>query len=95
MTNNVLDGRMYNACCADCGLDVIDAGEWYMVHDQIWQRAWGHIERSAPGSQILCVGCLENRIGRALAPSDFPDVPTNKLDDSRMSYRLLTRLGWC
>jgi len=85
----------YNTRCADCGLDTIAEGEWYMVEDAIWEQAWGHISRGTPGEQILCIGCLEKRIGRALTSSDFTDAPTNELDDSRMSYRLLTRLGWC
>jgi hypothetical protein len=46
----------YNTCRADCGLDTIAEGEWYMVEDEICEQAWGHIERSAPGQQILCIG---------------------------------------
>jgi hypothetical protein len=29
----------YNSRCADCGLDTIAEGEWYMVKDEIWERA--------------------------------------------------------
>jgi len=64
-------------CCADCGLDTIERGEWFMVHDEIWQQAWGHIERGNPGRQILCIGCLERRIGRTLMACDFTDAPLN------------------
>jgi hypothetical protein len=86
----------------DCGYETsggVDGDEWYSVHDEIWIKACGYIEGKLPadgpfGRQILCIGCLERRIGRRLTSNDFTDAPVNKPDDSRMSYRLLTRLGW-
>jgi hypothetical protein len=48
------------------------------------------------GQEILCIGCLENRIGRTLCRTDFINVPIN--DPSRYpnkihSDRLLDRLA--
>ena len=60
--------------------------EIYMVRKSVWKRAnmdgWGG---------CLCIGCLENRIGRKLKPKDFPadafnhpDLPcTDRLRDRR------------
>jgi len=71
----------YNTKCVDCGLDTIAEGEWYMVHDQVWQQAWGSLEFTGPGQQILCIGCLQNRIGRRLTSADFTDAPVNDHGD--------------
>jgi hypothetical protein len=85
--------RPYLGChCADCGIGTISTGEWYMVKDEIWQQAWGHISRSMPFQQILCVGCLEQRIGRMLRACDFTDAPINDPNDNDMSERLRNRL---
>lgn len=52
--------------CGDCGVNVALLGEWYMLEDAIWQQA----TRDTP-AHLLCVGCLEERLGRRLAPEDF------------------------
>jgi hypothetical protein len=40
---------------------------------------------------LLCIGCLERRLGRELEPVDFTDAPLNY--GSRKSERLRQRLG--
>jgi hypothetical protein len=64
--------------CADCGIGTITAGEYYMVHDAVWEQAWvGRRKwwyRHVSGTEILCIGCLENRIGRKLTMADFTAV---------------------
>ena len=64
--------------CADCGLGTITAGEYYMVKNEIWEQAWVGRRKSwhgrVPGQEILCIGCLERRIGRALKACDFTAV---------------------
>lgn len=57
--------------CLDCEIDT--KSEYYMVHDSIWKEATQENERKS----VLCIGCLENRIGRSLNSEDFPDVPLN------------------
>jgi hypothetical protein len=81
-----------NMNCCDCGVDTNAIGEWYMVLDQVWREAWPgqQIQRSSPGSQILCIGCLEQRIGRTLGSDDFTAVPINVIDSQ--SERLADRL---
>jgi hypothetical protein len=54
--------------CRDCKADTL--GEYYMVWDEIWDRA------GARGG-LLCVGCLERRLGRQLCAEDFSDAPIN------------------
>jgi hypothetical protein len=83
--------------CADCGLATITAGEWYMVGNGVWDEAWlGRREpgwRHVPFCEILCIGCLEARLGRTLTAHDFTDAPVNDLNSGKhFSDRLLDRL---
>jgi hypothetical protein len=42
------------------------SGEWFMVKARVWQEG----QRKGRG-RFLCVGCLEDRIGRKLVAADF------------------------
>lgn len=50
-----------------------------MVGDDVWFAATGHPGWPWPGDpdDILCIGCLEKRLGRSLTAADFTDVPAN------------------
>jgi hypothetical protein len=79
--------------CADCNVDTLAIGEYYMVRDEVWEQAWvGRRRRSGPRHwslrhsrhkqrrgprEILCVGCLEARIGRQLNRDDFAAMVGN------------------
>jgi hypothetical protein len=85
------------SACADCGVGTITLGEWYMVHDHVWEQAWAGRRKSwhsLPGQQVLRIGWLKKRIGRFLVWCDFIDgVPCNDLnDDGIKSDRFLDRL---
>lgn len=67
--------------CVDCKIDTCYADEYYMVHDLLWPKLDG----------MLCVGCLEARIGRELVPADFPDIGANYMGE--FSPRLRNRIG--
>ena len=86
------------SACVDCGINTITLGEFYMVRADVWDQAWRGRRKSyhgkLPGTEILCIGCLERRIGRTLAQSDFTDVPINNPDED-MSDRLRDRLTRC
>lgn len=69
--------------CFDCKVDTKD--EYYMVLDEIW-------EEFGCGDDLLCIGCLENRVGRNLVRADFNDYPINDIDLWNKSPRLLNRL---
>lgn len=84
--------------CDDCGDDVtpydeygrpVEKGwEWYMVRSEVWADA----SRDDEPPRILCIGCLEDRIGRRLEPGDFSDAGINKEPGWVCSERLLDRL---
>ncbi len=59
--------------CEDCGSDTSNKGlkEFYVVNNVTWR-----IEAGFP-SGMLCIGCLEARIGRELHCMDFPIIPAN------------------
>jgi len=57
-----------------------------MVTDQVWS--------SVADRGMLCIGCLEKRLGRMLHARDFTDVPINQVADMTddASARFLNRL---
>jgi hypothetical protein len=69
--------------CKDCTLCI---EEYYMVHDSMWERHGVDLD-------MLCIGCLEKRIGRILKKTDFTKYPVNTDLTMRRSSRLRTRLG--
>lgn len=72
--------------CLDCGVHTGDTGEYYTVEDEIWLAA------NPDDHGMLCVGCLETRIGRALTPADFPEYPVNMVLEQK-SPRLRDRIS--
>jgi len=82
--------------CADCGVGTITLGEWYVVHDRLWEQAWIARRKSwhgkVPGLEILCIGCLEQRIGRTLMADDFTDSAVNDPFADAFLERLFDRL---
>ena len=70
--------------CEDCPVDTESIGEYYMVTHNIW-RQFG------AGAGMLCIGCLEKRIGRTLDKWDFLNVPVNYI--GKRSKRMVDRLG--
>ena len=60
--------------CVDCGKDTNKSGEYYMVRDEVW-AASGIV----PHGGMLCLRCLERRIGREINIKDFTaQCPTLK-----------------
>jgi hypothetical protein len=63
-----------------------DRSEVYTVRETVWKRAGVDVHGGC-----LCIGCLEQRLGRRLKPKDFPrDNPFNQLPGSA---RLMKRRG--
>lgn len=56
-----------------------------MVHGEVWPIG--------PREGMLCIGCLESRIGRNLTPADFTSFPINTNPRQKRTVRLLDRLG--
>jgi hypothetical protein len=64
-------------------------GEYYMVTNPVWKKAG--VE---PNGGMLCIGCLEDRLGRLLIHSDFLWCPLNVMNVfDGSSERLRKRLG--
>jgi hypothetical protein len=55
--------------CLDCWIDTREAGEYYVVRNEVWPLP--------VDGGMLCIGCLEERIGRRLRRADFTDAPLN------------------
>lgn len=72
--------------CLDCQVDTGKIYEHYYVNLDLWMSATGS-ERG-----MLCIGCLEIRVGRKLTSSDFPKVTINNPKFSRQSVRLQDRI---
>jgi hypothetical protein len=51
--------------CVDCGKNT-RGGEYYSVHDELWAASG-----LGPNDGMLCLACLEKRIGRPLTIADF------------------------
>jgi len=54
--------------CADCKLDT-GFGNYYTLHDAAW------LEATPDGARMLCVDCLEVRLGRRVTAADFLITP--------------------
>lgn len=65
--------------CFDCDKPTIDT-DYYMVTMAVWTQAGmtpTHVVLPEPESELLCIACLEKRLGRELVRADFVDVPLN------------------
>lgn len=76
--------------CVDCHADTsgLGLGEYYSVRDHVW-------EASGLGvcDGMVCIGCLEERLGQRLVPEDFdPDTECNH-PEKQMSDRMGSRIG--
>lgn len=69
--------------CGDCRESTED--EFYMVQSLLWISEVPFIFQG----QELCIGCLENHIGRKLVPRDFTDCSLNAMPGG--SERLIDR----
>lgn len=83
--------------CMDCGWNTRALNEYYRVHDKVWLSVVPN------GAGMLCISCLEKRLGRMLMREDFSlDTPINAdsvhwpksiLLRKRMGYPVSSRPG--
>lgn len=71
--------------CQDCGRDISKMREYYSVRDDVWQQATGGSPKI-----MLCIGCLETRLGRRLNKDDFTTALVNH--GPKCGARMLNRL---
>jgi hypothetical protein len=74
MKRFILFGRPLasRAVCKDC--DGYTFGEWYQLRNRVWEEAWpgtGSKGVEVTLKHILCIGCVEKRLGRKLRRRDF------------------------
>jgi formate-dependent nitrite reductase cytochrome c552 subunit len=72
--------------CLDCAACTNCNYEYYMVTDEVWLTA--HPEDNG----MLCIGCLEQRLGRTLGYADFTGAPINAIGLMTGSPRYQDRL---
>ena len=71
--------------------------EYYEVHDRLWREV-AHApgigqSDNGPEGYFLCIGCLEERIGRKLTPKDFKPATSANMPSPWFTTRLNDRLG--
>lgn len=64
------DAIILRFICKDCGKNTISSSDYYMVNNNIWKKY------GVDG--MLCLKCLERRIGRKLVFEDFTDCLLNR-----------------
>jgi hypothetical protein len=84
----LMEDDVRNPLCMDCGVDTDAIDESYMVHDELWRAA----VPSEAG--MLCIACLEKRLGRKLRRDDFRPYCQSAFDEGMpVSRRLKDRLA--
>lgn len=73
--------------CAGCGVDTSQIKEHYFLNTELWLQVNNGEERG-----MLCIGCVEKRLGRQLNSFDFPHVHINNPRRYAMSTRLYNRI---
>lgn len=79
---------LQDVTCQACDVDTIETGEYYMVTNELWKRY-------GCGRGMLCLGCLEERMGRKLIAADFTKAQINDSDKLDISERMKDRLTSC
>ena len=60
--------------CVDCGKDTfVDNKDYYMVTFDLWKKF-------GVGERVLCIDCMEDRLGHKLNKEDILDCPLNYTD---------------
>lgn len=72
--------------CTDCKVDTGKIFEHYFIHTELWLSVMPSIKG------MLCVGCIEQRLGRLLNALDFTDASINSAKHEPKSQRLMNRL---
>jgi len=85
---NYMKGVQFD--CVDCGHHTQLMGEYYTLVKSVWWEAVD--KRPDMHTVMLCIGCLEERLGRRLTPGDFdPTLWVNRRPEEH-SLRLKDRL---
>lgn len=72
--------------CKDCKIDTGKIGEHYMLKDSVWYSVYPSQEG------MLCINCIEKRLGRKLNKNDFNNSYVNNLNFGVKNCKLVDRL---
>lgn len=78
----------WNWNCMDCGIDTAGSiqprtpSEYYMLHYKLWEEAVAKPDRG----RMLCIGCVETRLGRKLTKADFHPGKNNNGGINSLDY---------
>lgn len=72
--------------CVDCEVHTGSIGDYYMIHQHLWAKY-------GCGQGMLCISCLEHRMGRILTPADFTNAPVNRGSITYRSEIMVSRVG--
>ena len=72
--------------CIECNINTLEINEYYMIQDYLWQQ----INPQTKG--MLCIGCVEEKLGRTLTAADFSPYPINQIGFFVQSSRLINRI---
>lgn len=84
---NSLEEPYTRDLCLDCGVSTFAINEYYMVIHPVWEETG-----LGRNDGMLCIGCLETRLGRTLKQNDFLDCLLNVTRFDHKSARLIDRL---
>jgi hypothetical protein len=68
--------------CADCGVNVVEAGDWFMCDHDLWIGELGLGLRDN-----LCFDCLEERLERPLRPYKDVHLAPRSVEGIKLSDR--------
>lgn len=71
VTDRTRESDAQRFLCMDCQMDTNQAQQYYMLKMSVWYR----INQEIDG--MLCIECVEKRLGRKLVASDFTNAPVN------------------
>lgn len=75
--------------CLDCGINTLLIGEYYMLTNEAWESMFPGGDNGA----MLCICCVERRLGRVLTRKDFSKAPINDIEAFRKSPLLTQRIS--
>lgn len=89
LTDEKVDSGLYD--CHDCGVNTVRIGHYYRLVDVVWEAACKN-HPSHDEIFMLCIPCVERRLGRELDMYDFTPMPINALtaiNDPLVAQRIL------
>jgi len=65
-------GELSN-CCIDCDKDIYqNPKDYYMIRNDLWKKY-------GVGKGMLCIECIEKRLGRKICKEDLTDCLVNTI----------------